>query len=139
MHTAKPVVERVCAESSNKDNGMARYQCAYLLGLRVQQQAPDSALNVLQAWALDKTGKLYGCVQTKTSASGTERKGENQSKQVVTGDSRSMAVQALNLIGRERVAGRREIVEQLRHLSDDAQTFPDLRKQSKALLQKLGV
>lgn len=138
MEAAKPTMESVCAESATKDNGMARYQCAYLLGLRFTTKASDAVLNVLQEWLYDNTGKIYSGQTTKVGASGTERSGENQQKLNVIGDSRSMAVQALGLVGRDRVLARKEIVEQLRQLAKDRDTVPSLQKDVRTLLQKLG-
>jgi HEAT repeat protein len=139
MDAARPTMDRVCAESGTKDNGMARYQCAYLLGLRFRQEAPDSALNVLQEWLFDDTGKIYEGLELRPGGSSSEKKGKDETTQRVVGDSRTMAVQALSLMGRDRVANRKDIVEQLRRLANDAKTHKELREKSGELIRKLGV
>jgi HEAT repeat protein len=140
INTAKPIMERVCAESATKDNAIARYQCGYLLAIEYQTQAPAAALSALQDWLFDSSTVNFSGVQTKGGASGTERQNPgNSTTELTGGDSRVMAVQGLGLIGRERVVAHPEIIEQLRRLADDAKAFPDLRKDCKALLKKLGV
>ncbi len=127
MESCKATMESVCAESATKDSGMARYQCAYLLGLRFQQKANDAVLNVLKEWLYDDTGKIYEGQDTKVGGASSERQGANQSQLKVVGDSRSMAVQALGKVGRDRVVARKEIIEQVRRLANDAATFPTLK------------
>ncbi len=94
MEKARPFMEIVCAEAPTKKNGMVRYQSAYLLALRFPQKAPDSTIDVLAAWLHDNTGQIY---------SGKDAGG----KLNVTGDSRSMALQAIGSIGRNRIRAQR--------------------------------
>jgi HEAT repeat protein len=139
IESAKPVMERLCAEPGSINNGDARYQCAYDLSAWFKKQVPDSVINVLQEWLFDPSGRNYEGTQAKAGASGTERKDEGQSKQILTGDSRTSAVKALGVVGLDRVRDRRQIVEQLRRLENDAKTDPVLRKAVRELNQKLGV
>jgi hypothetical protein len=139
MELAKPVMEKLCAESENRQNGSARYHCAYLLGIAYQSKAPDPALDVLGDWLFDTTGKLYLGVSISINAVGTETKGVSGAEGVKEGDSRTMAVQALRLVGRERVMQRQRIVDQLRALEKDPKTTDDLRKAIKDLRAKFGI
>jgi HEAT repeat protein len=140
LDAAKPIMERVCAESPTKDNAIARYQCGYLLAIQYTTQTPDSAVSALQDWLYDTSTVNFGGVQTSADASGSERKGKGTSAtEIVGGDSRCAAVRGLGLVGRERVVARPEIVDQLRRLADDAKAFPELRKDCRNLLKKLGV
>jgi HEAT repeat protein len=138
MQAAGPVLAKVCAEPATRDNGSARYHCAWLLGIVFRQEAPDSALNVLSEWLKDSSGKLYFGQRSDVSAVGSEQKGDTKVASVLQGDSRIMAVDALRLIGPDRVGRRKDIVQQLRALAADKGTNADLRADAQKLLTALG-
>ncbi len=138
MGQASPVMAKVCGETLNKNNGEARFHCAYLLGLVKTRETPDAALNVLADVLQDDTFKLYKNKAVKFDASGSEVKTKSSVELELVGDGRSMAVEVLGLIGRDRILARDDIVKQLRVLAGDPKTFPDLRTQTKELLKKLG-
>src|SRR5205807_1700496 len=135
MDLAFPVMSKVCAEPANKENGAARYHSAYLASLAYGNQVPDAVLNVLEEWLSDTSGKIYDTKKVKVGASGSEKEGKDELKLSLSGDSRVMAVQALRVIGVDRVAPRKNIVQQLRALAADKETHEELRKETKVLLK----
>jgi HEAT repeat protein len=141
MQAAFPVMSKICAEPATKDNGSTRYHCAYLLSIAYRQQAPDAAISVLADWLKDNTGKIYSNKRSSVGAQGLEKKGNAEVQLVLEGDSRIMAVDALRLIGRERIerSGRlNDIIQQLQGLVKDNDTHKELKKEAKRLLDILG-
>jgi HEAT repeat protein len=137
MEAAKPVMERLCSER-DKASAFVRYHCASLLAGRFQSKAPDAALNALEEWLYDNSGKMYAGVDSKVGAQGVETKGNVELKTLVTGDSREMAVDALHFIGLARVRARPKLVEQLGVLAKASDTHKDLREKAQKLLKAIG-
>jgi HEAT repeat protein len=135
MEAAYPVFAKVCAEPGNKENGSARYHSAYLLGLMRKEKTPDPALDVLGEWLRDDSGRFYLNKQSSVGATGTEATGQSTVREVLQGDSRSMAVQALRFIGADRFARRPDIVRQLRVLAADQKLNKELRGEVNKLLK----
>lgn len=138
MEAAFPVFTKVCAEPGAKENGSARYHCAYLLGMLQKDQAPDPALDVLSEWLQDNTGRFYLNKKSSVGAAGQEATGTATVQEVLQGDSRQMAVQALAQIGPARVRTRGDIVRQLGLLAGDSKLNPQLRTEVRALLQSVN-
>jgi HEAT repeat protein len=139
MTAAKPVMDQVCREPGSDKNGSARYHCAYLMAFYYKQQTPDSALNVLGEWLKDDTGKLYGNKRSSAGVTGTEKKEDSNVAAILEGDSRTMAVDVLKLVGRDRVTARKDIIADLRRLAGDPKTYPELQTKCRTLLTSLGV
>jgi HEAT repeat protein len=137
MKAARPVMTSVCSEPIAEKNGSVRYHCAYLMAARFQREAPDSVLHVLGEWLLDDTGKLYGSKTSKAGAIGTEVKEGSTVATNLEGDSRTMAVDVLVLVGVRRVAARDDIMNQLRRLRDDEKSNKMLRKKCAHALEIL--
>ena len=122
MNGTKDTFARILKEPLPKKT-MFRYDCAYMLGMLWQSQAPDDALEVLEEFLLDGTVKIQ---DGTVSAVGNEKG---------IGDGRLMAVDALKLIGATRYAQRPGIMKQLRILADDNKVYEPLRKKAMELVQ----
>jgi HEAT repeat protein len=138
MTSAYPVFAKVCAEPGGKENLSPRYHCAFLLGVLQRQKAPDAAIDVLGEWLHDDTGRLYGRKRSSVGATGQEATGQATVQAVLQGDSRVMAVDALRLIGADRVRDRKTIVAQLAALAGDNKLDPELKKKTVELLKMVN-
>jgi HEAT repeat protein len=127
---------RIMKEPPTEDNKMLRYDCAYMLGMIWQQQAPDHTLDLLREFLLDKGVKVYVDTAASVGGTSTETKGGTGSvKDLGQGDGRVMAADALLSMGPKRYAGRADIMRQLRVLAADAMLYEPLRKKSAALVK----
>jgi hypothetical protein len=127
---------RIMKEPPTEDNKMLRYDCAYMLGMIWQQQAPDHTLDLLLEFLLDKGVKVYVDTAATVGGTSTETKGGTGSvKDLGQGDGRVMAADALLSMGPTRYAGRADIMRQLRVLAADAMLYEPLRKKSAALVK----
>jgi hypothetical protein len=91
----------------------------------LEAKAPEKALDVLGEFLKDKEIKIYA----GTTGGGEGTKGtKTKVTDVFVGDGRIMAVDALSVVGPERVANRPDLVAQLRALNADPNTLPNLRK-----------
>lgn len=132
----KDTFAKVLREPGNKQNNMLRYDCAYMLGMIWEQQAPDAALDVLSEFLnddsiiiFDKTASVVGGASAETIS------GKTDVKEVGKGDGRIMAVDALKAMGPGRFAGRAPIMQQLRALAANNTTDEPLRKKAIDLLR----
>jgi HEAT repeat protein len=138
MTGPKETFTRVLKEpvSANLDNKMLRYDCAYMLGMLWQQEAPDHTLVVLEEFLLDKEIKVYQSTTSAVEGSSAETKGGTASvKEQGKGDGRVMAVDALQAMGPGRYAKQARIMAQLKVLADDNTLYEPLRKKSAALIK----
>lgn len=127
---------KVLKEPLGGENKMMRYDCAYMLGMIWQQQAPDTTLDVLTEYLADTTIKLYD--KTTSGVGGKFSEGSSGTttvKEEGAGDGRIMAVDALKMIGAARYSPRPELMRRLRELAGNNNTFPPLQKKAAALLQ----
>jgi hypothetical protein len=130
----------VCKEAPSVENKMLRYNCAYLLGMIWQHDAPDQTLVVLSEFLQDKSIQIFDSVQFKSGVIKVdEGKGGEKGEVKIKGkgDGRVMACDALKMIGPDRYAKRQEIMNQLRLLANDATIYQPLREKS-AELHKAG-
>ncbi len=129
---------RVCSEPSSLANKQVRYHAAYLLGLLKKDQVPSQALNVLHEFLLDTTLRVYQGELSQVGSGDQEAKsGQSRVTTQLGEDGRRMALDALTVVGPAVVGKRRDIVQQLRALANDAKTDPEIRKKSQSLLADL--
>ena len=122
--------------SKNGDNKMLRYDCAYMLGMIWQKDAPDDTLNVLHDFLCDETIKVFTGVVTKAGGISVELRGEKgKSNETSKGDGRVMAVDALKAMGPRRYAPRAEIMRQLGVLGADRSLYEPLRTKAAELVK----
>jgi hypothetical protein len=120
---------QILGEERNPDNKMLRYDCAYMLGMIWQKQAPDQTLDVLHQFLLDTDVKIYQKTNTGVEGAGSEIAGGRATvKELGAGDGRIMAAEALQMMGPTRFASRRDIMTKLRALAADPKTDAPLRK-----------
>jgi HEAT repeat protein len=120
---------QILGEERNPDNKMLRYDCAYMLGMIWQKQAPDQTLDVLHQFLLDADVKIYQKTNTGVEGAGSEIQGGRATvKELGAGDGRIMAAEALQMMGPSRYASRKDIVSKLRTLAADEKTDAPLRK-----------
>jgi HEAT repeat protein len=134
-----PTFVKILSEPRLHETRMLRYDCAYMLGLFLEKDAPAQVLDVLEEFLKDNTILIYTGTTASTGGTGTEIRGaKTKIEEKGYGDGRVMAVAALERIGKRRVLSRPEIVQQLLFLANDAETLSDMRKKTKELLKKLG-
>lgn len=136
MNGVKETFTKVVVEVRNENNRMLRYDSAYMLGMIWQQQAPEPTLDVLTEYLHDDTIKIFDKTVSGVGGTSLETKGgitavEERGK----GDGRIMAVDALQLMGPGRYAGRAPLMKQLRVLAADATLYEPLRKKSIELVR----
>lgn len=127
---------QILKEPKTEENRMVRFDCAYMLGMIWQAQAPDVTLDVLTEFLRDPNVKVYiktdtlvkgGTIETGVSQGGVKDQGE--------GDGRVMATDALKMMGYFRYSNRGPLMQQLRDLSQDMKLYPPLRKSAQELLK----
>jgi HEAT repeat protein len=134
-----PTFIKVLEEPKRPETRMLRYDCAYMLGLFLESEAPKSVLDTLDEFLRDKTILIYDETKVGSGSTGTEVKGSKTTiEERGKSDGRIMAIAALERIGNERVLARPEIVRQLQALAVEPETRPELRQPTKELLKKLG-
>jgi hypothetical protein len=107
-----------------------------MLGMIWQEKAPEAALDVLLEFLRDDSIKLYKGSTTQVGGTGSETGAKRTtSKDVISGDARIMAVDAIKAIGKARWSKRDDIMRQLRALAADATIFPELRAKAQDLLK----
>jgi HEAT repeat protein len=128
-------LDRIVAEPKMQESRMLRYDAAFLLGVFKRAEVSKAAMDVLNDFLHDDTVQIYA--GAKGTGTGVGEKGTGAGKVVESGkgDGRVMAVQALRYIGAEKVATRKDIVQQLRALRNS----PDerLRGEITTVLSKL--
>jgi HEAT repeat protein len=134
-----PAFTKVLGEEKTEANRMLRYDCAYLLGVLQRDEAPKEVLDTLLDFLKDDRVQIYVNTQATVQGAGQETgMGKATVKEVGQGDGRVMATQALAQVGGRVLRKRPDIVEQLRVLAQDPQTFPELRKECQAILKEVG-
>lgn len=136
MNQVKDTFTKVLLEKPNMVNNMLRYDCAYMLGMIWQTEAPEPTLDVLNEFLHDDTIKIFEKTVSGVGGASAETVGgktavEDRGK----GDGRIMAADALLMMGPGRYAGRAAIVQQLRVLAGDASTYEPLRKKAADLVK----
>ena len=133
-----PAFRKVLAEPKAEDNRMLRYDCAYMLGMLQGRESGKDVFDTLLDFLRDDKVEIYVSTQATVQGSGQEiGVGKATVKERGKGDGRVMATQALKQIGPARVRQQPEIVQQLRALASDPQTFVELRKECAAILKDL--
>jgi HEAT repeat protein len=129
---------QVVEEPRVEENRMLRYDAAFMLGVFKRAEVPAKTLDVLLEFLKDDTIKVYA--GTGATAVGVSEKGVGKGTVVERGkdDGRVMAVQALMRIGPERLKARPDILQQLRALSQNNATLPNLRAKLKEAQDILG-
>jgi HEAT repeat protein len=137
MKGPKDTFVKIMSEPLTGQNKMLRYDCAYMLGMIWQREAPDQTLDRLTDFLKDDSIKIFIGTTTGigsgTGEGGTPGKGDV--KELAKGDGRVMAVDALKAMGANRYSARPEIMQQLRDLADNAKTDEPLRKKCRELLK----
>ena len=127
---------RVMKEPATDENKMLRYDCAYMLGMIWQKDAPEQTLDLLLEFLHDKGVKVYVGTAASVGGTSTETKGGKGSvKEEGKGDGRIMATDALTAMGPSRYAQRQDIVKQLRVLAADKALYEPLRKKAMDLVK----
>lgn len=130
---------KVLIEPLNGPNKMLRYDCAYMLGMIWQQQAPDQTLDVLHEFLNDNTIQIFDSTSSVVGGASAEGKtGTANVKEQGKGDGRIMAVDALRMMGPTRYAPREDIMRQLRVLAADNAIYPPLQKKAKDMVKTAG-
>jgi HEAT repeat protein len=128
--------QQVIRQPVNGSNKMLRYDCAYLLGMDWHDKAPDSALDVLNDFLRDRSILLFEKVTTGVGVTGVEiAQGKATVKENFQGDGRTMATDALAMIGPARYGRHLAIMEQLRILATDKTVGQPLREKAEKLLK----
>jgi HEAT repeat protein len=136
MNGVKETFTKVLLEARNGQNNMLRYDCAYMLGMIWQQQAPEPTLDVLAEYLHDDTIKIFEKTASSVSGVSLETKGGTTAvEERGKGDGRIMAVDALQMMGPARYAGRAPLMKQLRVLAADNTLYEPLRKKSAELVK----
>jgi HEAT repeat protein len=125
------------SESPATASKMLRYDSAYLLGMFQEDKVENKVLDVLGDFLKDTEFKLYQGGKGTSSAVGEAAGGKTGFKEEAKGDARVMAVDALSVIGAERVAARPDIVKQLRQLNADPKTAGTLRESLSKFMPRL--
>jgi HEAT repeat protein len=132
-------LEMLLSEPPREGANLLRYDAAYILGMILESEAPAKTLDVLEDFLNDTSIRNYE--GNKTAAAGGAKEGTSTEKASIreegSGDGRMMAIQALERIGREKVARRPEIVRRLRAIAADATVNTKLREETQKLLRNL--
>jgi HEAT repeat protein len=129
---------KVCKETPSPANKMLRYNCAYLLGMVWQAQAPLETLDVLSQFLKDDEIRLFKGVDDKGGGLKSDEGKEIDKAKIKLrgeGDARVMACDALKYMGPGLYARRNDIMNQLRALAADAKGYPLLRTKASELLK----
>jgi HEAT repeat protein len=132
----KDAFVRVMNEPLTEANKMLRYDCAYMLGMIWQAQAPDQVLDRLKDFLDDDKIRIH-LGRTTGVGGGTgegSTPGKGDVKDLVKGDGRSMATDALKAMGVARYSARADIMQQLRALADNPKIDEPLRKKARELV-----
>lgn len=129
----------VVSQNITQENRVFLYNSSYFLSLYQRDKVPERVLDVLQAFLKDSSLALLE--GQRVNAPGSNEKGTGQAKvsDVKKSDARLLAVEALRLVGAERVKARRDIVAELRRLRDDRNTLPELQKAIQTLFEKFSL
>jgi HEAT repeat protein len=127
-------LEQLVQEPRNGKNYLLRYDAAYLLGNFQRAAVSDKTLDVLAEFLRDKTIQLFTGPQAQTTGAGEGSAGGSQVRETGKGDGRLMALQALERIGRERIARHPGVVQALRQLVQDSEADNELRQRARRLL-----
>ncbi len=136
MNGVKETFTKVLQEPRNDGNKMLRYDCAYMLGMIWQKQAPEATLDVLDEYLHDDTIKVFD--KTASSVGGASAEtitGKTAVEERGKGDGRIMATDALKMMGPGRYAGRAPIMQQLRVLAAGKTIYQPLREKSAELVK----
>lgn len=127
---------KVLAEPRDDKSNMLRYDCAYMLGMIWQKDAPEATLDVLTEFLKDNTIKIFERTASQVGGASAEaQSGKSSVADVGKGDGRIMAVDALEAMGPRRYAGRAAIMQELRMLAGNGTVYEPLRKKAAALVQ----
>ncbi len=127
---------QVLKEPLNGPNKMLRYDCAYMLGMIWQLQAPEQTLDVLHEFLHDSTIQIFDSTSSVVGGASAEgQSGSANVKERGKGDGRIMAVDALKMMGPTRYAPRQDIMRQLRVLANDNAIYPPLQKKAIELVR----
>jgi hypothetical protein len=135
MKGAKDTFVQIVNEPLTGPNRMLRYDCAYMLGMIWQTEAPDQALDRLGDFLKDDSIKVF--LGTKIGvgpAPGEFKGGKGEVNEQAKGDGRTMATDALKAIGVARYSARAEIMDQLRVLAGNTNPDQPLRKKALELV-----
>jgi hypothetical protein len=136
MNGTRDTFASIMQEPRNADNKMLRYDCAYMLGMIWQKDAPDHTLDLLLEFLRDDTVKVYDQTDIRVGGGTAETKAVKESiKERGKGDGRVMATDALQAMGPGRYAQRPDILKQLRALGSDASLYPPLRMKAVDLVK----
>jgi hypothetical protein len=125
-----------------KSGKMLRYDCAFLLSVLWQKEAPDAVLPVLQDFLHDDTIRIYTGITGTVGGAKVEGSGGSKGTVSEEGfeDGRIMAIEALDRLGHQRVMAHPEIIAQLQKMAANNSKFEDrVREKSGNLLTKWGV
>jgi HEAT repeat protein len=130
-------LETLLSEPRREGANMLRYDAAYMLGMLLEEDAPVKTLDVLDDFLSDPSIRIYEGNTTQSGGGAKEGKTAESAKiqEKGTGDGRTMAVQALEKIGRARVVQRTSIVQKLRAIAADTSVNTKLREETKSLLK----
>ena len=133
-----PTFTKILSEPKDGSNQLLRYDCVYMLGVLQGPEAPPQALNVLLEYLKDDTIQLFDNKKSSVGGTGQEtNSGKADVKELVHGDGRVMAVQALTQIGPRPLAKRPDVIQQLEVLAASPTTNAELRDKCKVLLKTL--
>ena len=121
---------KVLVEPAARQNNMLRYDCAYMLGMIWQKDAPEATLDVLTEFLKDDSIKIFDRTASSVGGSSAETSsGKTAVEERGMGDGRIMAVDALQMMGPGRYAGRPAILREPAH--------PRRREQIRAAAQEV--
>ena len=135
INEAKKAFSNVLDEPLTQENRMLRYNCAYMLGMIWEADAPAKTLDILHDFLRDPDIKIY--VGTSASAGVVKIEGPAGTAKVKDdgmGDGRTMATDALAKMGKARYGNRADIIERTAHPFQRFQVRP-LARQSGQLAQ----
>lgn len=134
--SALSAYKKLIAEPLTAENKMLRYDAAYMLAIIWQQDCPEDAIDVLGAFLHDDKYKIYRKTSSGVGGTSTETVGGTTTvKEVLDGDGRMMALEALELLGPRRYARRAEIMAQLRVLANSKGLYEPLQKKAAELVK----
>ncbi len=133
-----PALIKVMSEPRYPGSNMLRYDCAYILGLFLENEAPEKTLDVLLEFLKDQNILIYTGTTVGAGGASTETKsGRTKIEEKGFGDGRLMAIAALEKVGTVRVRRRPDIIQQLHVLADNSEIQAELRKKTQELLRTL--
>jgi hypothetical protein len=129
---------RVVREAPAKDNKLLHYDCAYMLGMIWQKDAPEEVLDILLEYLRDPDLQIFaGQKSAPAPGQGVEPriKKNDHIEDLGVGDGRVMALDALKMIGPARYGKRADIMKQLNVLASDNQIHQTVRTKAAELLK----